>query len=548
MRRLRDLDTLLLLALLALHVLPLWAFPFFPSQDGPTHLENAVILRDYGRPDRPLLRDFYTLSTDFDPNWFGHLVLTGLMTFLPPLIAEKVLLSGYVILLPLAVRYALNGVRPGAGWLAVLSFPFAQHFLYHMGFHNFCYSLAVLFLVAGYWLRHAERFGIRQTLTLAALVVLLYFCHLVAVVMALMLVGTLAPGWAVLDLRARRQVGQLEPGAAWGAVRSRLLGPALAFVPTFALGLAFVGRQGRTVLWEIKPAPLLARLVELEVLVSYLNLERLFSRLTFLGLVALTAAVLFRRWRARLLEKRDLLLAVVTLAVLAYFTAPSTISGGSFVNTRLSLFPFFFLTLWLGAHPFGPVLKRVVQAGAALVALALLGLHALAYAEFNDYLAEYATVQSKVRPGTTVLPLTFTHQLRAGHVGEAKVGVFRHAAAYLTARGDVVELENYEANTSYFPVRFRPELNPFDHIGRENAPDRGLQAEPPDVKSLSYPPDAGQRVDFVLLCLVTPKTRDEPAGQRIFAQLAERYEKVYESPRGLVQLYRRKGLAYDVDW
>ena len=55
MRRLRDPDQLLFFALLALHVLPLWVFPFFPSQDGPAHLENAVILRDYHRPDRSLL-------------------------------------------------------------------------------------------------------------------------------------------------------------------------------------------------------------------------------------------------------------------------------------------------------------------------------------------------------------------------------------------------------------------------------------------------------------------------------------------------------------
>jgi hypothetical protein len=537
MRRLRDPDQLLFFALLALHVAPLWAFSYFPSQDGPTHLENAVILRDYHRPDRPLLREFYTLSTNLDPNWFGHLALAGLMALFSPLVAEKVLLTGYVILLPLAARYALDGVRPGSGWLAVLTFPFVGHFLFHMGFQNFCYSLAVFFFVVGYWLRHAERFGPRQTLTLAALVTLLYFCHPVAVVMALMLVGTLAAGWALLDVRSRRANG--EPATVLSVVRLRLVGPALAFVPALALGLAFVGRQAGTMRWEITPAQLLARLVQLEVLVSYLDHERLLSQLTFVGLLALTVAVLFARWRGRLFEKRDLLLAVLALAVIAYFAAPSALSGGSFVNTRLMLFVFFVLILWLGAHPFGPRLKRTVQAGAAIVSLGLLALHVWAYAECNDYLREYARVEGELRPGVTVLPLTFSHRLRAGHLGNAKVGAFRHAAAYLAARRGVVELENYEANEHYFPVRYRPEANPFDHIGRANAPDRGLQAEPPDVEFLKYRSRTGLSVDYVLLWNVPDQPRATPAGAAIFEQLDTAYERV-ATPPGLLQLYRRK--------
>jgi hypothetical protein len=277
------------------------------------------------------------------------------------------------------------------------------------------------------------------------------------------------------------------------------------------------------------------RLLDLEVLVSYLDLERLFSRLTFLGLAVLTVSVLLARWRARLLERRDLLLAVVALAVVAYLTAPSDLSGGSFLNTRLSLFVFFFLILWLGAHPFGPRLKRVTQAVATAVALALLGLHASAYAEFNTYLQEYDALESHLNPGTTVLPLYFSHGLQAGEFKHAKVGALRHAAAYLTTRGDVVELENYEANTTYFPARFRPELNPFVLIGREKGIDKGLQAEPPQVEFLTYP----ERIDYVLLWNVPDKPRDTAAGAAIFDQLDRAYERVETAP-GLLQLYRRR--------
>ena len=36
---------ILIFVLLALHVLPLWIFTYFPSQDGPAHIYNAYVLK-----------------------------------------------------------------------------------------------------------------------------------------------------------------------------------------------------------------------------------------------------------------------------------------------------------------------------------------------------------------------------------------------------------------------------------------------------------------------------------------------------------------------
>jgi hypothetical protein len=528
MRRLRDPDLLLFLALLALQVVPLWAFRSFPSQDGPTHLENAVILREYNRPDRSLLRDFYTLSDRFHPNWFGHLALAGLMRVLPPLLAEKVLLTGYVILLPLGLRYALEGVRPGAGWLAVLGFPFVGNFLFHLGFYNFCWSLALYTFVVGYYVRHWEPFGVRQTLVLAVLALLLYFCHPVGLAAAGLTVGVLALAW-------------VGPGR-------RLLGPALAFLPAVALGAVFVGRQGGGAVWRNTRLGLWDSLRQLEVLVSYVNLERLFAEALFWGLVALTVIVLASRWRARAFERRDWLLVVAGLLFAAYFAAPTELSGGGFVEPRLALLAFLALILWLGVHPFGRGLKRMVQAAAAVIALGLLGLHFLALRDFNQYLADYLTVEPHLEPNRTLLPLVFTRGLRTGSAwtDNAKVGVFRHAAGYLAARDGIIDMENYEGHSGYFPVDFRPEVDPFIQLNPEQfGQDVGLQAEPPDVDFLKYPARTGLPVDYVLLWNVRPGQAETPAGRRVFAQLAAGYSRVHTSPLGLLQLYRRNDLSED---
>jgi hypothetical protein len=280
------------------------------------------------------------------------------------------------------------------------------------------------------------------------------------------------------------------------------------------------------------------------VLVSYLPGERLLSVALSCGLLGLSAWVLAVRLRTRRLDRADALLLVVALAVVAYFAAPSSLSGGSFVNTRLILFPFFALILWLAAHPFGAAARWVLQGAAALAAVGLLALHGWAYARFNDYLAEYVSAEAELRPDTAVLPLTFTWQLHEGGLGVAKVGVFRHAAGYLAAEGGAVDLDNYEADTTYFPVRFKEEANPFRHIGvGGTGPDQGLQAEPPRVEFLTYPQRTGRPVDFVLLWNVLPEQRRDPAGRAVFDQLNEGYDLVFTSSRGLLQLYRRKDAA-----
>jgi hypothetical protein len=541
MRRWLDFDHLLLLALLLLHVVPLWFFTYFPSQDGPTHLENAVILREYR--DRPVLQEFYEPNLSPDPNWLGHLILAGLMTILPLLIAEKVLLTGYLLLLPISVYYALNGIRPGAGWLTVLIFPFVQHFLYHMGFHNFCYSLAVFFLVIGYWVRVQDRFGLRQLAVLAGLILLLYFCHLVAVVMALMAVGGLGLLGTLIEWRT------VPAEKRWGVLLHRLVLPMAAFVPTVALGFAFVGRQGTGSAWAYSAAELFKRLRQIEVLVSYrvplpgpIYLEPLLVQSVFWELMILAVVVLLTRVRRRLWNRGDGVLALVVLATIAYFTAPSTLSGGQFVNTRLSLFPFFFLILWLSVHSFGTGTKRILQVTGTLLVLGLLGLHIIAYASFNEYLKEYVSVAPQLEADRTLLPMPFSRELQTenGRLAASKIGVFRHAAGYLAAERGVIDLENYEATTRYFPFKYREEINPYRRLGLGEGADRGLQAEPPEVDIVAYEKNTGKRVDYVLVWNVLPEQRDTPAGKKIFEQIDRGYELTYTSPRQLLRLYRRK--------
>jgi hypothetical protein len=55
-------ETLLCLALIIMHLIPIWAFKYFPSQDGPAHINNANILHEYH--DRSVFREYYNLNKE----------------------------------------------------------------------------------------------------------------------------------------------------------------------------------------------------------------------------------------------------------------------------------------------------------------------------------------------------------------------------------------------------------------------------------------------------------------------------------------------------
>jgi hypothetical protein len=238
---------------------------------------------------------------------------------------------------------------------------------------------------------------------------------------------------------------------------------------------------------------------------------------------------------------------VVVAYVLMYFVAPDKISGGGNIKQRLLLYPFFGLILWFGAQSYHWLVKQRIQLVAVGIALMLLGVHTIQYAELNSYLEEYVSGMHLIEPNTTLLPLPFspTGQTPDGTVLSRRVQPFSHASGYIAVQNkDVVVLTNYQAALDYFPILFRSQTNPFLHLGIENKPSKGewgIEAQPPRVDFLNYPQRTGGKVDYVLLWQVLDEHRDIEYTKSIFRQLEEGYELIYTSPkRGLMQLYRRK--------
>src|SRR5205823_5187367 len=119
---------------------PIWSAHYLPTVDGPSHLYNAWILKKLLTSNSGVIAQWYVINWRPHPNWISHAALALLMTIVPALIAEKLLVSGIVLLF----EYAMWRV---AGPLAFMTFPFAYSLFLQMGFYNFCIGVALCFIV-----------------------------------------------------------------------------------------------------------------------------------------------------------------------------------------------------------------------------------------------------------------------------------------------------------------------------------------------------------------------------------------------------------------
>ena len=493
----------LLVALIAVQLVPIWTLSWFPSQDGPAHLAIANILREYGEPEGQVLREYFAVDPGALTNWFVYFLLAHVLRFLPMALAEKVFLSAYVILFPLSVRYAVRAVEPSSAWLALLALPFTYNYLLGMGFYNFCFSLVAFFFALGYWLRHRERLGWLHGTVFAVLTLWVYLCHVVSVGALLAAIGTLA----LFDLRRRI-----------------ILPTALALLPTVVLMLVFVGRSASETT-SIPAWEKLGKLLTADVLASF------DPRTRYLGYAAAVLFGVLAFW-----GRKSRWLAVFAVFVALVLVVPSNVGVGGFIELRLSLFPFFALILWLAASD--PPFRKGIQAAAVVLTLALLGLLWTRWRVLDGYLAEYLSAGERIPVGSTMLPLSYSHFGTGPDGGEIayRVQPFVHAGSHIAAAKPVADLRLYAADyEGYFPVHYRPELNPYTHIAR------GYWAEriPPWVEFLTYPKRTGGRVDYVLLWQVPPDRR-HPAMRSLWRQLRTGYERVWVSPREFAVLYRDK--------
>lgn len=209
----------MLVLVVVIFLAPIWWFQYIPTVDGPAHLANALILKDYGRPGSRF-QEFYWINWRPLPNWTCYVLLAGFSYVLPPLIAEKVLVSLYLAGFAWSYRYFLGCFGKFSIWAAPAGFALAFNGCFWLGFYNYSLSVILFFTIMGYVLRRWSCFQVSHAAILCFLLCLIFFTHLFGFLLA---VGSCL--WIAATIPPRR----------WRAIFWLVI----AVLPTSALALLF---------------------------------------------------------------------------------------------------------------------------------------------------------------------------------------------------------------------------------------------------------------------------------------------------------------------
>jgi len=446
----------LFFALALLYLVPFWTVHYLPTVDGPCHTYNAWVIRHYA--DIPLFQQHYEINTRPYPNWIGHAVLALLMFVVPPLLAEKLLVSLYVLLFLGGAWYLAGSVRTGTRWLAFLAFPFVYNQMFQFGFYNFSISLALFLWILGFWWRRRERVDLRYVLGMNLLLFLCYFSHIVSFALSLFAIAIL---WLATLPRAGRAIWR----------RHLLHIPALA--PQLILPLWYVTTEGAATTPDRGTSQFLIQyILNLRVLALGEAQRSLAVALAVAFLVLLLATL----WRENLrpqgnprpvLREADaFLLLALAFAGLYFFGPGGGLGGGTHVKPRLSLYPWLLLIPWL-APPVTRRARGLAVAALALVAVLNLGYVTLVYRTLSGQTEAYLAGLAPVPPNSRLLPLLFEHGTPS----------LWHAASYAALEKNLIDWDNFEASytrtapSHHFPTFFRPSAPPPPYEEIELRPD-----------------------------------------------------------------------------
>lgn len=500
-------------ALLILQCLPFWIFSYAPSQDGPSHLHNAHVLAQYSA--EPIYQQYYELTVTTAGNMLTQFLLAGMMKFISPLLAGKILLTSYVVLLFVSFRYLLRALTPYAEPFALFAGILAPNWFQFVGFWNFVFSIPLLLFLTGYVYRRLHtKWTVPGLVVLSAASLGLYLTHALSWGLCGLAIGVFALERIVAAWPDK------EAALARLLEYSKMIG---AYLPPVLLALSHVTKPGATACVSA-PQSLRERLwplYNLSILHTLGPADFTLARAVVLLLVAVTALFLWYGYTRRCFAREGTGVLVISLLYLGLaLFGPDCIGEGLFIHRREELYICAFFVLWLaaGLRLWPEWALRGVATGFFAITVITFAIHLPALSSWNTQLSDAVALSRSIPPRSTVLALRT-------EPANGNFDPLRHAAGLLTDK-PIVMLKNYEAATSLFLTYFRADHSPFPSL----APLARMESSTPEFNVARYEQQTRGRVDYVMLA-----GEDAPA---VRAQLSG-FTRIGSTPNNRIHLYQR---------
>lgn len=456
----------LICILIVINLVPIWAFRFIPTQDGINHIYNAYILKEYNNPNYTQFRNVYSLNIKPFPNWISHAFFLLALYIMPPLIAEKIFLTIYIILVPLSFFYFYRSVDKRLCFFGFLGFLYSYNVLLHLGFYNFVLSVPLYFFILGYWWKHRENLVWKQGLILNLLLAVTYFCHLFSFALALLSISLLAFTSSIL------QWNEAKPIKERAIIFIRTM---LYLAPSYIVLLIniLINPEEKTKtytslkgLWEF--------FISVKSLVyfndSYIIVSRIllvFMTLCFVLTIGFILWSIFgkkEKARKAIFNQRFGYLALFGVITALYFKIPWAYGPPAWLNDRANLFIFPVLCAWFAFN-----YSKWIKAGMVVIIIALsfwhLSLTIHDYGLLNKDMKEFTSGVGLIEDDSSVSIISDDFYFAPNHGTVKYLSPFLHDTCYYCFGNGSHYAGNYEPKYVYFPIQYKAGYWKFEYDG-----------------------------------------------------------------------------------
>jgi hypothetical protein len=509
--------------LLLLHVGFVFMMPVFPSQDGPVHLYYAdVLTRLWQGTDA--YGGFFTIQRLAPPYALATYLLAVLYVLVPAILAEKILISLYVLAFCLGFRWLTHSVNSRSHVASLLAFPFVLHNLLFLGFYNYSFGIAATFFVCGFWLRYHDDLTWRRSAVFAAAALVLLFTHPVTLAVTLMFLAVHLGCSAMLTVLSSPEpfrAALVQIPARYSRQLLHVLGAScLLFYPALFVTPGAVTHPVFA-LWQIRKQ--VTRLIEMTPLTPILRTPYQTVLLVTALLALLLALKGIRQQKTGWWSSRAFpTLIFAASCTVVFILAPDSMNNSALFDDR---FPIFSVTFTAAAAAAATLTRRQ----AAVVASGVLGACVFLLYQQSDVLKPVfadAAMVTNVQPAPAGLRAVIVSDRGPGQVADLNFCPYMWMGVHYVRRSEAVLLNI-------------PWLSPSNHLMLLGAGDRSGRDPLPMARDLTTPEGAG-RLKPDLLISVDCRNHNSLAHEAA-ADAKLRYAGA--SSTGCLSLYARQPLS-----
>jgi len=440
------------------HIAFVWFLPYFPSQDGPSHIYNLVILKDLINGGVEW-GSFFTYQLRAVPNLAFTLLSYPLLQSFSPLIVEKIFISIYIVLLGISTYFFIDTFNKRSILFIFFIFPVIFNFNLMMGFYSYVITVSLfLFAFSISWkIRNRSIVCKFIFFNLAGLII--FYFHIIPFILFLLslfcitivqskgfkraffdqikLISIISPSLLVLFLYLAKSTKSFIPDFSY-----------LFYLPRYIYlrnDLFFLSTVTFSP-WQMFPGFIFTGL---------------FLCFFILSIYSLIKAPDYGWLKIRDISASDkVLICLSCFLLLIYFVTPFRFEGGDFFNQR---FPWVIFIILL---PLLRINKKLFSERFVMVSIASV---AILFFVFNaGMLWQQSYKVKKFLNGLKAdLPkgaYVMTYKKRDPKAGWPRIDVLMHGASYYGFYNRCIDIGNYETGLDYFPIKFKNSVPRFPSL------------------------------------------------------------------------------------